>query len=155
MKKKTKVLLLLSCALVLAVGGVVVALHIVSPPPGVVWEPAPERTNKEGVTLTFSGLDVDNEADLIVLHCVLTNDSDLNIGNGFDVAVDYSLNGEWFTTYDSTKTGGFEPLPMIIQEAGTREKLISIPKKAFQHTGEYRIVLIGFVACEFEILLDL
>lgn len=94
MSKRTKIIVLLSCALVLVAGtGVAVFLHSVPPPPGIVWEPAPDRDNQKGVTLRFSGMDVDDETDLVVLHCVLTNDNDLYIGNGFDVAVDYLWMG--------------------------------------------------------------
>jgi hypothetical protein len=156
LRKKTKTIILLSCVLVLVVGmGVAVFLHRVPPPPGVVWEQAPNRANQRGVTLTFSGMDIDDEADLVVLHCVLTNDNDLNIGNGFDVAVDYLMDGEWFTTYDSTKIVGVEPLPMVIREAGTREVNFTIPKDAFKHIGIYRLSVIEVGMCEFDVLFEL
>ena len=110
MKKKTKVLLLLSCALVLVVGGVaavalrqqpaappgpeptprkigevrivtIKVMHGINAvytscglPLGLAWVEAPERTSTEGVSLSFTGLDVDETEGTVTLNLLLENE---------------------------------------------------------------------------------
>ena len=194
MKKKTKVILLLSCALVLVVGGVAaVALRqqpaappgpeptprkIGAPgtvmikvmqgvgavnrscglPLGLAWVEAPERTSTEGVSLSFTGLDVDETEGTVTLNLLLENEGWLD--DSFECSpkeLDYLSDGKWYTVYSFERmellAGYITPLAIAYEPGSTPLKL-DFPKEAFKNRGQYRMVLGPTAYCTFEVTPD-
>lgn len=192
MKKKTKVLLLLSCALVLVVGAVAaVALRqqpaappgpeptprkIGAPgtvmikvmqgvgavnrscglPLGLAWVEAPERTSTEGVSLSFTGLDVDETEGTVTLNLLLENEQEVH--NILPMDLDYRSEGRWYTVYSVERrnalSGAVIPGMGHVYEPGSTPLTLEVPKEAFKNRGQYRMVLGPTAYCTFEVTPD-
>lgn len=190
MKKK---ILLLGCALVLAVGVAATVLHNVpaarpepestpisrkigSPgtvmikvmqgmgyvnqscglPLGLTWAEAPERTCKEGVSLSFTGLAVDEAEGTVTVNLLMENEQEEQ--GDYPFYLDYYSDGKWYTIYSFEQerilSGAVIPPMVRVFEPGSTEITMTFPKEAFKNPGEYRVAK-SHAYCTFELTLNL